>query len=87
MALLESPVLAVRSLVRRVRQKHSVTRPTTTSPLKQYTHEPLNHPDAEIRLLLLQPGSYDDDICISFQIRRLKVRHFTDYEKFHRCLC
>jgi hypothetical protein len=80
-------MLAVRSLVRRVRQKHSVTRPTTTSSLEQYTYKPLNDPDAEIRLLLLQPGSYDDDICISFQIRRLKVRQLTVYEKFHRVLC
>jgi hypothetical protein len=38
-----------------------------------YQYKPLAHPDAEIRVALLQHGAYDDEIHISFQIRSLEV--------------
>jgi hypothetical protein len=38
-----------------------------------HLYKSLAKSDAEIRVALLQPGSYDADICVSFQKRILKV--------------
>lgn len=37
----------------------------------QYT--PLDDPETDIRLILLQPGAYDDDLRILFKQRPLEV--------------
>jgi hypothetical protein len=38
-----------------------------------YQYEPLDDPDNEIRLAVVQPGAFDDPIKIKFEIRNLNV--------------
>jgi hypothetical protein len=39
-----------------------------------FRYEPLKDTDAEIRLVYLKPGLYDDEICITFTRKRLKIQ-------------
>lgn len=38
-----------------------------------YRYESLADPDDDIRVALLLPGAFNDDICISFRKRQLEV--------------
>jgi hypothetical protein len=38
-----------------------------------YQYKPLGDPDNEIRLAVIQPGAFDDDIRIAFKLRKLEV--------------
>jgi hypothetical protein len=39
-----------------------------------YQYEPLADPDTEIRLAAIEPGTFDDPICITFEYQSLQVR-------------
>jgi hypothetical protein len=41
--------------------------------LMTHQYEPLAYPDSEVRLAILEPGAYDDEICFSFQKRASNV--------------
>jgi hypothetical protein len=38
-----------------------------------YQYKTLEDPDNEIRLAMIQPGAFDDDIRISFILRKIEV--------------
>lgn len=42
-----------------------------------YQYHALSDPDAKIRLALIEPGFYNDEIRVSFQTRRLEVSYFS----------
>lgn len=39
-----------------------------------YRYEPLAHPEHEIRVAVLQPGEFIDDVQVKFVVRSLDVR-------------
>lgn len=41
--------------------------------MQKYQYKPLSDPEAEIRVAVLQPGVYIDELCVSFRIRRLLI--------------
>jgi hypothetical protein len=37
-----------------------------------HQYEPLAYPDSEVRLAILEPGAYDDEICFSFRKKSIE---------------